>query len=63
MSANIDLEIEVTPDMIAAGARIIADRFDLEIGGWSAESVAEDVIRASLAAIAKIPRNNSPDQC
>lgn len=45
-----DREIVITPQMIEAGARIIADQFDLEMGGYSAERIAELVLREAFLA-------------
>jgi hypothetical protein len=36
----------ITPAMLKAGADIIADRMDLEFGGYSAEILAEAVFEA-----------------
>jgi hypothetical protein len=48
--------IEAAPEMIKAGARIIADAFDLEFEGYRAEAIAEEVIRtAFLAAKSRTP--------
>jgi hypothetical protein len=41
---------EVTTAMIEAGAKIIADRFDLPVQGWEANDLAKDVLRAALDA-------------
>ncbi len=41
-------DVKITPQMIEAAERVIADRFDLELGGYRAHSVAEEVIRAAL---------------
>jgi hypothetical protein len=48
MSAKVPEGVEITPVMIAAAARVLADAFELEIDGYRACAVAEDVIRAAL---------------
>jgi hypothetical protein len=45
-----DAKIKITPRMIEAAARVIADRFDLEIGGYAAIDVAECVLKLAFEA-------------
>lgn len=49
-------KIESTDAIMEMGARILADAFELEIGGYRAKAVAADVIRAALAAMSKIQK-------
>jgi hypothetical protein len=37
-------EVELSAAAVEAAARVIADAFDLEIGGYRATSVAEEVL-------------------
>lgn len=53
----------IAPEMIKADAEVIADAFDLEFDGWRAKDVAEDVIRAALAAKPKAPNEISKTRC
>jgi hypothetical protein len=50
---EIEDEIEITPEMIAAGAAVLWARDDIDIGPTGSEIVAENVIRAALGILQK----------
>ena len=53
--AEAETEIEITPAMIEAGAREIELWGCGEVKAWEAMSLAEDVLRASLASAGLTP--------
>ncbi len=53
-------EIEVTPEMIKAGVRVIAQyEHPIEIGGWGGEGLVHAILEAALKARVETPEDAS----
>lgn len=60
MGAPFPGDAEITPEMIAAGVRVLVDEWGI-IGPTAAEELAEEIFRAMLAEFLSSARSASGD--